>query len=185
MKKTIAKHIEKRHFVKTYLKDDEGNSITNYTGFILEQNDEFILLADTHDFKPNGLVVCRKKDINEILYSDQQKFMEKVMLKEGRIDEVIARRQLFEFELGTLKELLNYILENDLAFIVECNYSSNDNFYLGTLDSVKNKKFRMNYINADGRYDYKTIPVRFEDVTMMTIDSEYANFIRKYAFKQV
>lgn len=184
MKKTIAKHIEKRHFVKTYLKDDEGDSITNYTGFILEQNDELVLLADTYDFKPNGLVVCRKKDINEILYSDQQKFMEKVMLKEGRIDEVIARRQLYKFELGTLKELLDYILENDLAFTAECKYGSRDDFYLGTLESVKNKKFVMNYINADGRYDFKTIPVRFEDVTMLTFDNEYANFIRKYAFRQ-
>jgi len=42
----------------------------------------------------------------------------------------------------------------------------------------------MNYINADGRYDFKTVTVEFEEVTMLTFDNEYANLIRKYAFKQ-
>ncbi|MES2554565.1 MAG: hypothetical protein V4604_00360 [Bacteroidota bacterium] len=184
MKKTIAKHIERRHVVKIFLVDDLGDGITNFTCVILEQNDEFILVADTYDFKFTGLTMYRKKDITEILYSDNQKYMEKIILKEGRIDEVILRRQHYNFELGSLKELLDFILENDLAFTAECKYESRDDFYLGTLDSVKNKKFRMNYINADGRYDYKPVTIRFEDVTTLTIDNEYANWVRKYAFKQ-
>jgi hypothetical protein len=184
MKKTIARHIEKKHVVKIFLVDDLGDGITNFTGLILEQNDEFILVADTNDFMINGLTIYRKKDITEILYSDNQKYMEKIMLKEGRIDEAISRRLQYDFELGSLKELLDFVFRNDLAFTAECKYGSRDDFYLGTLESVKNKKFKMNYINADGRYDFKTVTVEFEDVTMLTFDNEYANLIRKYAFKQ-
>lgn len=181
MKKTIAKHIEKKNFVKLFIVDKDGSEITKYYGFIFEQNDDFILMSETYDFIHEGFVIIRKQDISEICFNDISRHQMHILKSENRITSIYDRKKELGLSLMNYAELFNVLMEKNLSVVVECNYGNGDTFSLGTVHSVKKKKVKINYISAVGEYDFKPVTVAYDQITVVRFDNEYANLIHKHA----
>lgn len=97
MKKRIKKHIDKQNFVKIYLADDEGSTLTHFEGFIFDQNDKYILMCDLEDFNYDGFVVARKSDISEIKRTDNEALFDSITEKEGLKATIIKKATNLDF----------------------------------------------------------------------------------------
>ena len=181
MKKRINKHLEKRDKVKVYIVDENGNEITDFEGFIIEESEKYILMSDMFDFYYNGLVVLRKRDIYEIRCSDNEKFFKYMLDKEKITDAIFEKRNQIDFKLGSFKEMFESLQRLGIPIIIECDYGTKDRFIIGPVSDFDNKKVKINYFNSRGVYDLKPVVAKYKDITFIKIDSPYANIFFKYA----
>ena len=101
MKKRIQKHIDKQEYMKVYICDHDGADITNFNGFILAQNAKHIAICNTYDFFYDGISIVRKADIDEIRRTENEKFFQKILEKEGLKSDFLNRGTLLNFQLDT------------------------------------------------------------------------------------
>lgn len=181
MKKEIQKHIDKRHYVKIYLEEDDGSAMENFHGFIFEQTEKFVLMCQTNDLNFDDFVVLRKRDIAKIRRVKFEKFIDKVLQKEGLKEEMFDKHQNLDFELGSWKEMLEKLQQTDKPVIIEMNYGKYELFQLGAINSVKDKSVVLDYIAANGKYNHKPVTVKFKKITFLRFDGNYVNLFYKYA----
>ncbi len=182
MNKKIAKHIKNQDYVKVYIAD-EDKSITNFNGLIFEQSNKFILMSNTHDFYPEGLVVLRKSDVTEIRHSDNEKFYQKILEGEKIIPLIIDRCKSIPFSLDSFPKMFAQLQKLNLPLIVECNYNGDDRFNIGPVEEVLDKKVRIKYFNSRGEFDLKPVTLKYKEITVIRFDDPYANTFFKYAFQ--
>lgn len=181
MKKRIQKHIDKEEYVKIYICDHDGTSITNFNGYVLEQNKKFILMSVNNDFFYDGIVVIRKADISEIKRTENERFFQKIMEKEDLKKEMFERKTLLDFHLNGYKEMFQSIQEKNIPVIIEAKYGDDDRFQIGPVASFDDKQVKINYFNARGEYDLKPVSCKYKEITYLNIDSPYARLFYKYS----
>ena len=181
MKKRINKHIDKKHYVKVYIEDKNGYSITHFGGIIFEQNEEHVLMCDMYDFNYDGFVVVRKSDISEIKRTENEKFFDRILDKEGIKKLILKKMKILSLKLDTYARMFSALKAKGLPVIIECRYGKKDLFQIGPIAKVKGKKVLVNYFNASGEYDLKPVISEFKNITFFRVDTEYANIFFKYA----
>lgn len=181
MKKRIQKHIDKEEYVKIYICDHDGAAITNFNGYILEQDKNFVLMSTNNDFFYEGISVIRKADITEIRRTENEKFFQKIMEKEDLKKEMFERKELLNFHLNGYPEMFQTIQEMNIAVIIEAKYGDDDRFLIGPVASCNKKHVKINYFNSRGEYDLKPVSCKYKEITHLTIDSPYARLYYKYS----
>ncbi|WP_300665235.1 hypothetical protein [Fluviicola sp.] len=181
MKKRIQKHIDKEEYVKIYIVDQDGTSITNFNGYILEQDKQFILMSTNNDFFYDGITVIRKADISEIKRTENETFFQKIMEKENLEKEMFERKELLNFHLNSYQEMFQTIHQMNIPVIIETKYGDDDRFLIGPVASFHNKHVKINYFNSRGEYDLKPVSCKYKEITHLTIDSPYARLFYKYS----
>lgn len=181
MKKRIQKHIDKEEYVKIYICDKDGISITNFNGYIHEQDKNFLLMSTDYDFFYNGTVVIRKEDISEIKRTENEQFIQKIMEKEGLKNVIFERNKSLNFHLDSYENMFQTIREMQIPVIIEALYGNDDRFQIGPVASCNNKHVKINYFNARGEYDLKPVSCKYKEITHFTIDSKYALLYYKYS----
>ncbi len=180
MKKSIAKHIENKDFVKVYIVDKEDLIITHFEGIIFEQSNKFIFMNDTNDFNFDGFIVLRKTDISEIKCTDNERFFKEIIDNEKITDLIFQRRRNLEFKLDNFQGMCNCLKNLNLPIIVECKYGNDKRFLIGPINDVEDKKVRIKYFNSRGEFDIKPVSAKYKEITFLRIDSPYANMFYKY-----
>jgi len=183
MKKAINNHIKNQDFVKAYLVDEEGSKITHIEGIIFEQTDKLILMNDMTDFNYDGLVIIRKKDLSEIKHTDNERFFKKILDKENITQKIASNKEQANVILSKYKELLVQVMVTKQPVIIECKYANDDRFLVGPITKVADKYIEVKYFNSQGQYDLKEVKVKIKDITVLKIDSPYANTFYKYAYE--
>lgn len=181
MKKRIQKHIDKQDYVKVYTCDQDSTTITNYNGFILAQTNKYILVCNTNDFWYDGTTIIRKADIDEIRRTENEKFFQKIIEKEGLKEDFLKRSMLLNFQLDTYPKMFEAIRNMKIPVIVEAKYGNDDRFIIGPVIGFDSKKLKINHFNSRGEYDLKPVTCKYKEITHFTIDSPYANIFYKYA----
>lgn len=181
MKKRIQKHIDKEEYVKIYICDHDGAAITHFDGYVLEQDKQFVLMLTNYDFSYDGITVIRKADITEIKRTENEKFFQKVMEKEGLKKELFERKEFLNFHLASYEEIFQTIQEMNIPVIIEAKYGADDRFQIGPVASYNKKQVKINYFNARGEYDLKPVSCKYKEITHLKIDSPYANLFYKYS----
>ena len=181
MKQAIDNHIKNQDFVKAYLVDEEDSSITHIEGIIFEQTDKLILMNDMTDFNYDGLTVIRKKDLSEIKHTDNEQFFKTILDKEDITQKIRTHREKIKVNLSKYKDLLVQVIETKQPVIIECKYANDDRFLVGPITKIEDKYIKIKHFNSLGQYDLKEIKVKIKDITILKIDSPYANIFYKYA----
>ncbi len=181
MKKRIKKYIDAKNFVKVYLADDDGFTLTHFEGIIFDQNEKFILMSDFDDFNYDGFVVARMTDISEIKKTDNESFFDSIIEKEGIKEVILQKASDLKFKLSDFPEMFNSLKELGGAIIIECLYETESKFQIGPVSKVEKKKVFIDYINAKGEYDLKPVTSKYKDITYFKLDSPYANMFFKYS----
>jgi len=181
MKKRIKKYIDRKNFVKVHIVDKRAKEITNFSGIIFSQNNEFVLMCDFNDFNYDGFVVLSKSDISEIERTKRETFFDLILEREGIKKKVSKKLAALQFELGTYRQMFRKLEKQNVPIIIEELYQSDTQFQIGLIEAVKKEKVFINYIDAEGKYDPKIMPSKFKDITFFRIDSPYTNLFYKYA----
>jgi hypothetical protein len=180
MKNTIQKHIDKQNYVKVYICDHDGAYITNFNGFILAQNAKHVLICNTDNFFYDGVSIIRKADIDEIRRTENEKFFQKILEKEGLKGQFLEKSSLLKFELDTYQKMFESFYKMKIPVILEAKYKKDDRFIIGPVMKFDDKKVKINHFNSRGEYDLKFVPCKYKEITYITIDSPYANTFYKY-----
>lgn len=183
MKKRVQKHIDKQEYVKIYISDTDGSHITHFNGFIFEQNSKFLFLSETHDFMYDGAVVLRKKDISEIKRTENEKFIQKILEKEGLKKAFYERYQQLDFHLDSFENMFRNIQKKQIPITLEARYGKDDRFLIGPVAACTDKQVKINYFNSYGEFDLKLVPCKYKEITHFSLDSPYANLFYKYVKK--
>lgn len=181
MKKRIQKCIDGSDYVKVHINAKKGDYITHVDGIILAQSADLILMSDSFDFHYDGLVVVRKVDISEIQLTDNERFMKRLLIAEGYMTLVKKRHKQLGLKLGSLQEVLEQLKRSKLPIIIECKYWKSDLFQIGPILDVTDKRLTIDHFNPRGEFDVKAAVTKLKDITLVRIDSPYANTFYKYA----
>ena len=179
LSKKLKKHIKKENFVKIYIASNEYE-ITYFEGFIFEQNKDYVLMNDMHDFDYDGFVIIRKSDIDEIKHTENEKFYLHILKKEKIKKDIFRRKKKLNFKLSSITKMMRNLQELKIPVICEHIYKNKDLFQIGIIKKVTKKKSYMQYFNARGEFTLKLLPVSYKSLTFIRIDSPYAKLFYKY-----
>jgi hypothetical protein len=181
LKKRLKKHIKEKNFVKVYIANSEGFTLTHFNGLIFDHNDEFILMGEVQDFNYDGFIVARKSDISEIKRTDDEVFYDSIIESEGLKADLIKKSNSLNFQLGSFVDMFEQIRTQEKSIIIDRLYETETKFHIGTIQNVEKKKVLVNSINAKGEYDLKPVMSKFKDITFFRMDSPYSNLFVKYS----
>ncbi|WP_027420559.1 hypothetical protein [Crocinitomix catalasitica] len=179
MNNRLTKLKKKQQFVKIYISDADDVAITHFSGIVLDHNKDFVMMLDFHDFRSDGYVVIRKKDIYEIKRTKNEKFLQEIMEKEGILKE--SFKHLKTISLSTMERMFKQLKEKGLPIIIERRYKDEDIFQIGPIDSIEKKVVRIRYFNARGEYDHKPVRSNFKTITFFRVGDLYSELSHKYA----
>ena len=180
MKKRIQKHIDKQEYVKVYICDKDGTSISHSEGFIFEQNDKLVMMSDSMDFHYDGIVVLKKVDISEIKRTDNEKFFQMILEEEGLKKEVFVKKEKLNFHLDSYEKMFNILQKRKTPITIDAKYGTDGRFLIGPVMECNTKRVRINYFNTRGEFDLKFVACKYKEISTLKIDSPYANLFSKY-----
>ena len=94
------------------------DTVKKSNGFIVDYSDNFVLLQETDDFEVDGYVAFPIQTISKILYTNNDKYFNKIMHLEGIVDKIENKHQIdltsWVTILKSIKNLgFNVIIENE------------------------------------------------------------------------
>ncbi len=181
MNKRIEEHIKNKDYVRVYIEETAGLELTHFNGFILEQNDDLVMMIDTIDFYYDGIVFARKSDITEIRCREIQKFNKFIYEKENLIDDFFSRHLKLNLNFGTVKELFESIKENGIPVNIYCEYEKESRFVIGPVADFDAETIWVKHFDAIGEYDLKPVKLEYDEITYIKVNSPYSNIYYKYA----
>ena len=181
MKQCIQKHINNKDFVKVYISDKDDLQIERFQGYIFKQTKDFIIMNDFMDFFYDGFVILRKRDIYEIKHSNDEKFFNKILVGEKIKKEVLNKYKELDLNLHSFEKIFESIFKTNLPVIVESKYGKDDIFQIGSIKKINKDNVKINYFNSRGEFDLKPVTAKYNKITSIKIDTNYANTFFKYA----
>ena len=146
-------------------------------GVILGYSKELLLLNYIYDFKLDGLLILRRKDISKIVSSKTDKFQKKLLIKEGVFDGIDFKNN---YKLGSWHELFKDASKRHEYFIIELEDQDNPEFYIGKIERINSKSIRFNYFTGIARWEDESCSIKLDRVTSCQINNNYLNVYERY-----
>ena len=175
MKNKLSKYLKKNKHVKLFsnIKDDD----TVYFGYIVGLSDTFVCLLTTDDFRQDGFVIMPISVIKRVRHSKYEKTYQKIMKEEKRLNGIKKPKWL---KLKSYKSIFKSLAKNYNNVIIESRYPRYDEFRIGKIKKIKNKKLLMRDFDAKGKWGKGNIHIPFKSITDIKFKDEYSTVFRKY-----
>lgn len=174
--KKIKEQFENKRYSKI-IRNIGGGSQVYTNGFILGYNANFILVQETDDFELSGYVILLVGDIKKIRFNKYDKYYQKIMLLEGKLENVGID---YKIDLSTLKTAFESIQMQQLNVIVECEHPDVESFTIGPIKKISKTKVSIQNFDPAGFLDKELTTIDFKKITRINFDDRYANVFGKY-----
>lgn len=177
MNKNMKKIIEQCIEFSTYI-DIERNKIEEsfIGGFPLQITDQFLVLSKIYDFRNDGVLILRTKDITNVYSVDENSLYEKICKDEG-LDKVCN-------PFVKLDSLCDIILNKDIRehyITIQCEKSDNEQYFsIGLIISADNKNIIMKSFNINGEWENELRKIPLEEITLISVNDYYSKMFFKY-----
>ncbi len=141
----FEKFIASRRLVQLETKHPDG---TVFSGIILAEKDDFIALREFTSLEPDGLIVLPRKWIRAVRNSGHEDCVNVVIRHTGAIDRVESMIPWLA-STNTLREVLSYLLKEDIWPAVEIVVRGEGYVYLGKLITLSDRSFDMRCYSSD------------------------------------
>jgi len=174
--KMLNKFLKKKDCVKIYREVRDGSE--DVYGVITGISNDFLQLAENHEFKFNGEVVFRQDHYESIRCSKFEKTIKKILLAENEItDNKPVKTQL---DLKSWESIFSDLKKHDIHVIVDCEDLEEAIFSIGAIGEITKKSVEVHNYDAAGKLDKKPTLVKFKDVTIVRFNDAYSKTFRKY-----
>jgi len=188
MHKTIEKYIKERSQVRIFIEKRDDLFLD---GYILKQNEEFILFFNIIDFFYNGLVIVPKSSVMRILYEDSRRHLEKMQKGEGVEKELDEKQKLFEHmpfeEFHTMGQVFHWFSKAKLPVLLS-EIGEQKYYHYGVITGVKTgerddgySELYIRILDSLGLYADDDEVLDLIDITFIRFDYPYLNVFHKYA----
>ena len=146
-------------------------------GFILDFNDEWILMQRVFDFYIDGFIMVRRADITALQSKTTDVFQKALLEQEGSFKRVDFSRRLPE---GGLTEFFLDFGEGRVI-ILEEETDEDDMFYIGFLSDIDEDEFvELDCFTGAGRFEDEVTLVDMEEITCISFESNYTLHYQRY-----
>ncbi len=132
------------------------------------------------DFAFDGFALLRPRDIEAVRCDEADAFFQKIMDKEGLLDQVGCPRGI---PLDSLGAALAHFAELDEPLIVECERDDpddEDGFFLGAVTEVEGDTAWILEFDALGQWAEQEVGAPLADITCVQFDTPYLRVFSKY-----
>ena len=177
----ISEKIETHCKTKTYCRITTGledDFETIMTGYILDFNNNFILIQETDDFIKHGYRIIPINMILDIRFNNNDKYIFKIHKKEGIYDEI--KLPNYKINISNWVEIFKSLKSNVKCIISECEAFEHEYFCIGSIKRVNKKSVSIQYFNSQGFLDKENTKHNFEEITRVTFEDKYSQVFSRY-----
>jgi hypothetical protein len=153
------------------------DTVIKSNGYIVDFSDNFVLLQETDDFDVDGYAIFPIETIPEILYSNNDKYYDKIMNLEGIIDSIQNKHKI---DLTSWVTVMQSIKKLGFNVIVENEDPDDDSFDIGPITKISKSSVYVRYFNPQGFLDEKATKINWNLITVVKFDDRYTNIFSKY-----
>jgi hypothetical protein len=172
----IKYHYNNRKYCKV-MRQVAKDTVENSNGFIVDYSDNFVLLQETDDFEVGGYVAFPIETISEILYSNNDKYFDKIMHLEGIVDRI---ENIHQIDLTSWATILKSIKKLGFNVIVENEDPKDESFDIGPITKITKSSVYIRYFNPKGILDEDATEINWDLITIIRFDTKYINIFSKY-----
>jgi hypothetical protein len=172
----IKYHFDNKKYCKI-MRQVAKDTVEKSNGFIVDYSDNFVLLQETDDFDVDGYAVFPIQTISEILYSNNDKYFDKIMHWEGIVDTVENKHKI---DLTSWATILKSIKKLDFNVIVENEDPEDETFDIGPITKVTKSSVYVRYFNGKGILNVEATKINWNLITIVKFDDKYTKIFSKY-----
>ncbi|MCA9718791.1 MAG: hypothetical protein H6713_38505 [Myxococcales bacterium] len=144
-----------------------------FNGFVLDVSDDLVYLRILADFRFDDFAVLRLADIEEVRSGPNERFFERVLRAEGRLDALAPAPPL---ELRSFTMVLAGLLELDPYVTID----EVDGFHVGRLERVEDEAIHLRFIQVKGTVEPAPRVIAIDSIYVVTSGGDYLAMFRKY-----
>lgn len=148
-----------------------------FDSVVLENQKDFVVLQDFHDFESGGIVFVPKKWISGFRNGEFEKNFNKILRFIGDRKYIHPNEKFKKFK--SFKEIFEYLKAKDVWPIIEIVFKRSAVLYIGPITEVNDNSFKIYCYDANGKWE-KNYKLNFRELFRMEIDSKYAKYFNKY-----
>ncbi|MBR2751363.1 MAG: hypothetical protein IKD90_09545 [Clostridiales bacterium] len=147
-----------------------------YNCFPLQKSDELFLYMDEQDFRLDGYVVRRIKDVVEI--SSKVDLTNDILESEGVTSEI----KKIDIDLSSWDRVLFYLSEKRMNAIFESEdrNSGQIDFVIGRIEKKDDRYLYVRGFDADGKWEDKSTRIAFSELISISFGTRYVEIFSKY-----
>ncbi|MBO4687144.1 MAG: hypothetical protein J5636_01390 [Clostridiales bacterium] len=147
-----------------------------YSAFPIKANEELFLYADEQDFRLDGYVVRRLKDIVEI--NSKTDITNDILENEG----VTAQLVKPDIDISSWDSVLRYLSQNkrNAIFESEDRNSGNIDFVIGRIEKTDERYLFVRGFDTNGNWDEKPTRIAYSELVSISFGSRYVEIFSKY-----
>lgn len=146
-------------------------------GFILAYSKELVLLQYVYDFRLDGLIVLRRRDITSVETSHTDEFQTQLLQDSGLFAQINFNPG---YDLTNWESLLNTLGKQAKYIILENEALEDPAFCIGELRNVTRDSVDMLGFNGVGRWDDMETCILHNEITSLQAFTNYIRFYRNH-----
>jgi hypothetical protein len=174
MQDLLLKHKNKRNLISIERKDIDQNKIQ---AFVLKASSNLVLIQYVYDFNIDGLMVLRVSDISDITCSKTDIFQLKLLKDEKLFDQINFNQK---YNLTDWKTTIADLRKDFDYFIFEDENKDDPIFLIGKIEKMTSRSIHLNYFSGAGNWDKKPSVIKYCDITVCQVDTNYTNVYKRY-----
>ena len=173
---TIEYHINNEMIIKIKRENIDDNEIL---GFPLGLSEEILLISRVVDFRDDGCLIIRLKDITDAYSLESNSFYEEICKKEGV--RAIAQNENPITNISDLHLILSKLVGFKGFVSIQCELEDNELYYvIGEIISVQEKEIKFRSFDLQGKWTDKELSIPIDDITMVGFNDNYSKMFYKY-----
>lgn len=146
-------------------------------GFILAYSKELVLIQYIYDFRLEGLIVLRRRDITAIETSQTDEFQTDLLKEAGVFSQIDFTPA---YDLTNWESVLNTLGRQAKYIIVENEALEDPEFCIGELRNVTQNSVDMLGFNGVGRWDDAETTIHHSEITSLQAFTNYITFYQNH-----
>lgn len=146
-------------------------------GFVLGSSEQLVLLQYVYDFRLDGLMVLRVKDISEVSRSKTDEFQERMLDEEGLFLQVPFG---YPVNLTDWRSAIDDLRGEHSIFILEAELLDEPDFVIGRVFDTGRVDASVKYFTGAANWVDEPVRVKYNDITSCQVATNYANVYQRY-----
>lgn len=154
-----------------------NDSESEITGYILDYNNDFLLLQAIYDFVFDGYRIVPFKQISHFVYNNTKRHLSKICKSEG----IIPHNDFaLSCNISNFDTIFKYLFENE-KYIALTLINSIHSFVLGKIVGIYNECIEIKLIDGAGEWQDETSFINYNEITSVIFNDDYIKYMSKYA----
>jgi len=145
------------------------NAISIYSGYIIDCNDDWILLKyNPTDYEVDGYILLRNKHVTHYKRDSKERFTEKVLKLKG-----CEPKKNEKIPITDIESILNYLTKKYGVFHFDMR--SNTSCWLGKVKKIVGSEMHLHYLTPRGKWTYEMPPFKMGNIRTIQFNTDYIN----------